>query len=62
MPGPREPQLTMNSFLHPLMQELKELWAGVIISCPSHPLKNICIHAALTCCTCDIPATKNYMG
>ena len=52
----------MNSFLYPLVQELKELWSDVIIDCPSHPeshpLKNIPIHAALTCCACDIPATR----
>ena len=52
----------MNSFLYPLVQELKELWSGVIIDCPSHPLKNIPIHAALTCCACDILATRKLCG
>lgn len=62
MPGPKEPQVTMNSFLQPLVQELNEFWTGVVISCPSHPLKNIYIRAALTCCACDIPATRKLCG
>lgn len=62
IPSPKEPKLTMNSFLYPLVQELKELWSGVIIHCPSHPLKNIPIRAALTCCACDIPATGKLCG
>ena len=62
IPGPREPKLTMNSFLYPLEQELKELWKGVSISCPNHPLKQIPIRAALTCCACDIPATRKLCG
>lgn len=52
----------MNSFLYPLVQELKEFWSGVIIPCPTHPLKNIYVRAALTCCACDIPATRKLCG
>ena len=29
IPGPKEPKLLMNSFLHPLVDELKVLWEGV---------------------------------
>jgi hypothetical protein len=29
IPGPKEPKKQMNIFLHPLMEELKELWQGV---------------------------------
>lgn len=62
IPGPKEPKLTMNSFLQPLVHELKELWEGVNIPCPSHPSKYIFIRAALTCCACDIPATRKLCG
>lgn len=62
IPGPKEPKQTMNSFLYQLVQELKELWSGFIIHCPSHPLKNIPIHGAFTCCACDIPATRKLCG
>jgi hypothetical protein len=29
IPGPKEPRKQMNVFLHPLMEEMKELWLGV---------------------------------
>jgi hypothetical protein len=29
IPGPKEPKKQMNIFLHPLMEELKELWQGL---------------------------------
>jgi hypothetical protein len=29
IPGPKEPRKQMNIFLHPLMEEMKELWQGV---------------------------------
>ena len=62
IPGPKEPKLTMNSYLKPLVEELKQLWSGVFIPCPSHPLKQIFIRGALTCCACDIPATRKLCG
>jgi len=62
IPGPKEPKLTVNSFLYPLVEELKELWFGVMFECPYHPLKNVCVRAALTCCSSDIPATRKLCG
>ena len=32
LPGPSEPKSTMNSYLTPLVEELHELWNGVVIS------------------------------
>ena len=62
MPGPKEPKLTMNSYLTPLVEELKSLWSGVYIPCKHHPLKRIFMRAALICCSCDIPATRKVCG
>ena len=62
IPGPREPKLSINSFLHPLVAELKELWSGVQFECPHNPLRRVTIRAALTCCSCDIPATRKLCG
>lgn len=62
IPGPNEPKQTMNSFLKPLIDELKEFWSGVLIPCEMHPLKNICVRGAIICCTCDIPATRKVCG
>lgn len=62
MPGPKESKYTINSFLQPMVQELKQLWSGVTIPCTSHPLKCIFIRAALTCSANDIPATRKLCG
>ena len=62
IPGAKEPKLSINSFLHPLVEELKELWSGVQFECPHNPLKRVTIRAALTCSSCDIPATRKVCG
>ena len=62
IPGAKEPKLTVNSFLNPLVDELKELWSGVAFKCPNLPLKTVYIRAALTCCSSDIPATRKLCG
>lgn len=62
IPGPKEPKYTINSFLRPLVEELKEFWTGVNINCKHHPLGKLFVRAALTCCTCDIPATRKVCG
>jgi len=62
IPGPKEPKMNINSFLSPLVQELQEFWHGVMIKYENHPLKQICVRAALTCCACDIPAARKLCG
>lgn len=62
IPGPKEPKLTMNSYLYPLVQEMKELWEGVIIPCAATPVKCVLVRAAITCCASDIPATRKLCG
>ena len=47
LPGPSEPKSTMNSYLAPLIEELHELWQGVVISVNSLSIR---IKAALSCC------------
>lgn len=37
IPGPHEPSKHINSFLHPLVQELKQLWGGVVLHLNSSP-------------------------
>ena len=62
LPGPKEPKLTMNSFLKPLIDKLQEFWTGVVISCSKHPFKSLLIRAAVICCASDIPATRKLCG
>ena len=60
IPGPTEPSLHINTFLKPLVEELKSLWIG-------RTLKNaegniVFVRAALLCCGCDIPAARKLCG
>ena len=60
IPGPREPHLNINSYLRPLVAELRNLWSGVVLeNAQGMP---IIVRAALICCTCDIPALRKVCG
>jgi len=60
IPGPKELSLVMNSFLKPLVDELKQLWRGVIMK--NHVGHSIVVRAALISCSCDIPASRKLCG
>ena len=61
IPGPSEPSLTINSYLAPLIQELDIAWTtGLCVRTPSN--SNIHIRLALTCVTCDLPASRKVCG
>lgn len=62
IPGPKEPKLTMNSYLRPLVAELNILWSQGIHVKP-HGSKTTCLfRAALICVACDIPALRKVCG
>ena len=60
IPGPTEPKLTINSYLKPLVDELKEFWSGVNVTLPSG--NNITVRVCLICVTCDVPAIHKVCG
>lgn len=61
IPGPKEPKLTVNSFLAPLVEELQEFWEGVpILLGPAN--KTMIIRLAVICIACDIPAVRKICG
>ena len=60
IPGPKEPKLNINSYLEPLVDELKEFWSGVQITLSSE--KNITACICLICVSCDIPAVRKVCG
>ena len=60
IPGPREPSKTLNSYLAPLVQELKQLWTGMVMKSASGG--SVLVHAALICTACDIPASRKVSG
>lgn len=64
IPGPREPPLVINSYLCPLVEELKCFQRGVKMELPS-PAANahtVFVKVALGPVICDIPASRKTCG
>lgn len=61
IPGPKEPEKVMNTFLQPHVADLQALWEGVYIPMPLQALP-VHIRAALLCISCDIPASREVCG
>ena len=62
IPGTKEPKLTMNSFIGPLVKELNSAYKGWCIP-TNHPiLKTVIVRLCIGCVTCDIPATRKLCG
>lgn len=60
IPGPHEPKKHMNSYLRPMVDELKALWNGVIMQ-PASGVP-VLVRSALICTSCDIPASRKVSG
>ncbi len=61
LPGPSEPSLAMNSYLAPLVEELKQGWEnGFSVTSPQGV--QVTIRVALSCVSCDIPAGRKVCG
>ena len=56
IPGPKEPELHMNSYLQPLVEDLKKLWLGVVLRATSNG--DIVVCAAHLRVSCDIQAAR----
>lgn len=61
IPGPKEPKNNINTYLDPLVDELRELWDGVPIFDSSF-LGCQVYRAALLCLSSDIPASRKCGG
>ena len=59
-PGPHEPKHDINSFLAPLVSELKQFWSGVELNVFLMGMKKI--RCALLCVACDLPAGRKVCG
>lgn len=62
IPGPKEPKQHINTFLFPLVQDLRKLYQGITFQNPSSCLGFTTIRATLGCITCDLPATRKVCG
>ena len=61
IPGPSEPNLVINSYLGPLVEELELGWYnGFSVMTPEHVV--VTAHVALSCLSCDIPASRKVSG
>ena len=61
IPGPREPEHDLNSFLEPLTNDLLQFWEGVDLDIHSYNSKKK-IRCALVCVACDLPAGRKVCG
>ena len=59
IPGPTEPSKTINSYLRPLVDELKRLWEGVTLTLKG---RHRVVRAAISCLACDVPAARKLGG
>ena len=62
IPGPREPKLTIKSYLKPMVDEMLVLWEGISIESPRSVLGAQTVRVALCCICSDIPATRKLCG
>lgn len=63
IPGPREPEHTINTYLQPLIKELKQFWKGIKLSIlTENGVEEKTIRAALMCVSCDLPAGHKTCG
>ena len=65
IPGPKEPSLTISSYLTPLVYEPKEFFKGVIVPCISPDgkhIRSVVIKLVLTCIVCDLPGQERCAG
>ena len=60
IPGPKELELTLNTFLQPLVDDLLQLWSGVEMK--TYNKVPVIVRAALLCVGCDIPAARKVPG
>ena len=60
IPGPKEPDHDINSFLNPFVDELERFWVGTeMIDCDGVTKQVKC---ALLCVACDLPAARKTCG
>lgn len=59
IPGPKEPDHDINSFLNPMVEELNQFWSGKSIFCNDG---TVVFRCALLCVACDIPAGRKVCG
>lgn len=61
IPGPKEPSLSINSYLMPLIEQLHDYYFnGLKLKSPHGG--EVTVRLAVSCTSCDIPATRKLCG
>lgn len=61
MPGPHESSYNINSYITPLVEELKVFWHGKEMNVCGFSSKQV-VKCALLCAACDLPAGRKLCG
>ena len=61
--GPCEPELNINEYIDPLVEELLKFWSGIELEvrCGVYVHRQL-VRCALLCCSCDLPAGRKLCG
>ena len=63
IPGPREPELTVNQYLNSMVEDLLHFWDGVQLEvCVNSHIERKIVRCAIICCSCDLPAGRKLCG
>ena len=62
IPGPHEPETTVNSYIKPLVNDLLQFWNGVELTVQSTIAEKKKVRCAVICCSCDLPAGRKLCG
>ena len=62
IPGPREPKKHINTYLLPIVKDLKRLYTGVVMVNPGSFCGTTLVSIILSCVSCDLPATRKVCG
>ena len=57
IPGPKEPKRDINSFLSPLVDDIKTLYKGITYKNSNSLFGSTTVCALITCVGSDLPAT-----
>ena len=62
IPDPKEPKHHINTFLAPLVEDLRVLFDRITFKNPSTVLGYATLQAVLACIACDLAATRKVCG
>ena len=60
IPGPHEPQRSINTFIKPLVNDLLKFWDGIEMYIASSNCRKV-IRCAVLCVACDLPAGRSFV-